>query len=81
VTLTTTYRTWPYTILTCYKPRQTYLTPLVFDIRMFRRLTVANPNIYIFSAINLPLFTGSHGRDRMVVGFTTICAISASYHH
>ena len=26
------------------------------------------------------LFSGRRGRDRMVVGFTTTCAISASHH-
>jgi hypothetical protein len=30
--------------------------------------------------IDLSLYRGRRGRDRMVIGFTTICAISA-YHH
>jgi hypothetical protein len=32
-----------------------------------------------FENINDLLFGGRHGRDRMVVGFTTTCAISAYY--
>jgi len=37
--------------------------------------------IYIFSRHNIAeMLGGHHGCDRMVVGFTTTCAISA-YHH
>ena len=34
---------------------------------------------YVFTSISLKA-GGSHVRDRMVVGFTTTCAISAHYH-
>jgi len=37
-------------------------------------------NIKTKSNYNYLYFRGHHGRDRMVVGFTTTCAISA-YHH
>ena len=37
------------------------------------------PTIFIVRSSTDP--TDRHGRDRMVVGFTTTCAISAYHHH
>jgi hypothetical protein len=37
-------------------------------------------DFFLVSQYNIKLHLDSRGRDRMVVGFTTTCAISA-YHH
>jgi hypothetical protein len=44
------------------------------------RSVVFSGFIYDLSIFKL-IYRGRHGRDRMVVGFTSTCAISAYYHY
>ena len=49
----------------------------------FLQLTSPSPYKYIYNIYQMTanvICRGRHGRDRMVVGLTTTCAISA-YHH
>jgi hypothetical protein len=53
-----------------------YKTVLIYKPIDTISIHVLHPNV----CVSLNFNRGRHGRDRMVVGFTTICAISA-YHH
>jgi len=63
-----------------------YIKDISLDIPGFRqRMSRDIPKCFLYIKIlgishDIPCLGGCHGRDHMVVGFTTTCAIS-TYHH
>jgi hypothetical protein len=62
--------------------QETWLYIFAREIGLFsyKMINMNKKDFFLASQYNIKLHLDSRGRDRMVVGFTTTCAISA-YHH